>query len=140
MHRFEEDDHEPVAVVRTLSDFALALTLVVLMLIGTRSAAENKSMANSHAATGRNGATRAELNLLLTNGGKFTVLSEGSKKGDAGAASLAGEWILAHPKTSATIVLQFSPQTLATDLHRALLDLQTAFGTNLTRIDTIPKL
>ena len=34
MHRFEEEDHEPVAVVRTLSDFALALTLVVLMLIG----------------------------------------------------------------------------------------------------------
>jgi hypothetical protein len=34
--RLEEEDHEPVAVVRTLADFALALTLIVLMLVGTR--------------------------------------------------------------------------------------------------------
>jgi hypothetical protein len=140
MHRFEEDDHEPVAVVRTLSDFALALTLVVLMLIGTRSAAENKSMADTHAATSRSGATNAELNLLLINGGKFNVLSEGREKGEASAASLAGPWISAHPNDSATIVLQFPSQTLATELHRALLDLQSAFGTNLGRIDTIPQL
>ena len=140
MHRFEEDDHEPVAVVRTLSDFALALTLVVLMLIGTRSAAENKSMADTHAATGRRAATNAELNLLLINSGRFAVLSAGNEKGNVSAASLAQPWIAAHPNASATVVLQFPPQTLATDLHRALLDLQSAFGTNLARIETTPQL
>jgi hypothetical protein len=140
MHRFDEDDHEPVAVVRTLSDFALALTLVVLMLIGTRSAAENKRMADTHALTPRSGATNAELNLLLINGGKFKVLSEVREKGEASAAGLAGPWISAHPNDSATIVLQFPTRTLATELHRALLDLQSAFGTNLDRIDTTPQL
>src|SRR5690242_16488305 len=130
MHRFEDDDQEPVAVVRTLSDFALALTLVVLMLIGTRSAAENKLAANTRAATAQPGGTNSELSLLLIDSNKFAVLSDSGEKRSASAASLAAPWKLAHPNSPAAIVLQFPPKTLATDLHHALLDLQSAFGTN----------
>ena len=62
MYRFDDEDHEPVAVVRTLSDFALALTLVVLMLIGTWSAAESKrAEARCCRSSARHGERRAEL-------------------------------------------------------------------------------
>lgn len=137
MHRFEEE-HEPVAVVRTLSDFALALTLVVLMLIGTHSVAGSKRAAESRAVAAQAGNTKAELTLVLVDRNKFTVQSNAAGEGEVSAVGAAERWSRVHPNAPATIVLQFPPKTLATDLHGALLDLQAAFGTNLGRIDTVP--
>lgn len=138
MHRFEEEEAEPVAVVRTLSDFALALTLVVLMLIGTRSATDTNAAANTHAASAQPGAKPAELTLQLTPGGKFTSNQSGGTN-ETSAGSVAARWVEAHPNVPATILVQFAPTTLAGNLHRGLLELQTAFGTNLVRIDTVPQ-
>jgi hypothetical protein len=140
MLHFEEEDHEPVAVVRTLSDFALALTLIVLMLIGTRSAAGNKTMAETRATAASVQGTTSELTLLLTQSGQLTVVGKGGGGARLSAASLAEQWRTSHPARRATIVLVFPQETLATALHHALLDLQTAFGTNVARIDTVPKL
>ena len=139
MLAFEEDDHEPVAVVRTLSDFALALTLVVLMLVGTRAVTDTKAAAESRAATAQAGGQHSELTLMMLGSGKFRSPSTASGARELTAAELAQQWTTAHPDTGATIVLEFAPKTLATDLHRALLDLQNAFGTHLTHIDTIPQ-
>lgn len=139
MHRFDEEDHEPVAVVRTLSDFAMALTLVVLMLVGTHSAAAAKHRAQSHAATAQNTGRPAEVNLLLTDGGRFILPAAGAEKQQVTATSLAGQWSSAHPNDNATIVLHFAPNMLATDLHRALLELQVAFGAHLARVETVPQ-
>jgi len=139
MMPFEEDEQEPVAVVRTLSDFALALTLVVLMLIGTRTVTGSKPSAEAHAATAQPGAAGPELTLLLLEGGKLSVSSGGEQAKALSAAALAQQWIPAHPNAAATVVLEFPPKTLATDLHHALLDIETAFGTNLTRIETVPQ-
>jgi hypothetical protein len=138
MHRFEEEEHEPVAVVRTLSDFALALTLVVLMLIGTRSVAGGKRAAESRAVSAEAGKTNAEVSLVLVDRNKFTVQTDAAGEGGMSAVAVAERWIRVHPNAPATIVLQFQQKTLATDLHGALLDLQAAFGTNLGRIDTVP--
>ncbi len=140
MYHFDEEDQEPVAVVRTLSDFALALTLVVLMLIGTRSVADHKQLAQSRAANAQSTGTPPELNLLLAGDGHLQLLTESGKQPPTDAKSVAGLWTTAHPNTTANIVLQFPPKTLATELHRTLLDLQAAFGTNLARIDTVPQL
>src|SRR3954469_10770847 len=120
MRRFEEEDQEPVAVVRTLSDFALALTLVVLMLIGTRSAAESQQAAAVRAANGGAGRIKAELTLCLLEGGQFRVPSDSGTTNGFTATAVAQPWISKHPETPATIVLQFPPKTLATDLHGAL--------------------
>jgi hypothetical protein len=138
MRPFEEEDQEPVAVVRTLSDFALALTLVVLMLIGTRSAAEMKRAAETRAASGQGGKAAPELTLLLVSN-KFNLLSDRGEAGQLSAAEVAAPWVAAHSNSTATVVLQFPQQTLAKDLHAALLELQAAFGTNLARIETIPQ-
>jgi hypothetical protein len=137
MHRFEEDDGEPVAVVRTLADFALALTLVVLMLIGTRSVAGSKPSSDVRAATARKGVAPPELQVLLQSNGSFQSATGSKELFDA--TTLASQWHQSHGDAAATIVLQFPPPTLATDLHGALLRLQMAFGTNLTRIDTSPQ-
>jgi hypothetical protein len=139
MLHFEEDEHEPVAVVRTLSDFALALTLVVLMLIGTRTAAGNKTAAAMRAATTQPNTDHSELTVLLEPRGHFTVRSGSTPKQDLTAPALAQQWISTHGNSDATIVLEFPPKTLATDLHRALLELQSAFPTNLARIETLPQ-
>ena len=32
--RFEHDDHEPAAVVRTLADMSLMLVLIFMMMVG----------------------------------------------------------------------------------------------------------
>ena len=140
MHSFEEEDQEPVAVVRTLSDFALALTLVVLMLIGTRSAAGLRPAAEAHATAPKSGQSTPDLNLVLAPNGRFTVVSGAGDDKALDAAALAKGWTERHPSQPVTIVLQFQSEVLATDLHRGLLDLQSAFGTNLVRIDTLPKL
>jgi len=138
MRRFEEEDAEPVAVVRTLADFALALTLIVLMLVGTRSAAESKQGAETRAARMQAGAPKAELTLRLV-GEQFAAMSSTGPTSPASALALAQQWSHTHTNTPATIVLQFPSPTLATGLHRALLALQSAFGTNLARIDTVPQ-
>ena len=138
MHHFEEDEQEPVAVVRTLSDFALALTLVVLMLIGTRAVNGTKATADTHAATQQAGSSSPDLTVLLADDGNLTVRSGSASTRETSAPVLAQEWIKAHPGNAATVVIEFPPKTLATDLHRALLDLQAAFGTNLSRIETVP--
>jgi hypothetical protein len=139
MSRFEEEDQEPVAVVRTLADFALALTLVVLMLIGTRSVAQNNHETQAHAGTLEPKGRNPSLNLLLISGGKFSLVPDGASSGPSSAATLGQRWSSGHPDSPATILLEFRPNTLASDLHRALLDLQAAFGTNLARIDTAPQ-
>ncbi len=128
MHRFEEEDQEPVAVVRTLSDFALALTL-----IGTHSAADARNVAARAAVASQRGAL-ANLNLLLAPGPSFV---EGAKPA-SNAKDVASTWTRAHPGTAAKIVLQFRSDTLAKDLHAGLLELQSAFATNLSQIDTAP--
>ena len=137
MHRFDDDDGEPVAVVRTLADFALALTLIVLMLIGTRSAVGSKPDAEVRGATAGKGVASPELEVLLQADGTFVSTTDAQAPIDATA--LANQWHETHPTTPATVVLQFTASTLATDLHRALLNLQSAFGTNLTRIVTLPR-
>ena len=137
MHRFDDDDGEPVAVVRTLADFALALTLIVLMLIGTRSAVGSKPDAEVRGATAGKGRCLTRVQVLLQADGTFVGTTGAQASMDATA--LANQWHEPHPTTPATVVLQFSTGTLATDLHRALLNLQSAFGTNLTRIVTLPR-
>ena len=137
MHRFEEEEHEPVAVVRTLSDFALALTLVVLMLIGTRFVAGGKRAAESRAVSAEAGKTNGEVSLVLVDRNKFTVQTDAGGEGGISAMAVAERWIRVHPNAP----LQ-SPPVPAEDARDrfacALLDLQAAFGTNLGRIDTIP--
>jgi hypothetical protein len=140
MHRFDEDEAEPVAVVRTLSDFALALTLIVLMLVGSRAAVSDKRAVDTRAAVNAAGASTAALKLRLLANGEFGPGHLADSDVSSPATALAEKWTAAHPTESATIVLQFPPKTLATDLHRALLELQSAFGTNLSRLDTVPQL
>jgi Na+-translocating ferredoxin:NAD+ oxidoreductase RnfG subunit len=140
MYPLEEEEQEPVAVVRTLSDFALALTLVVLMLIGSRSVAGNRPAAKAQAAESQSGSQTVDLNLLLLDRARFKDLDEKRQRQQARTAgSLAQAWAKARPGRAAAVVVQFPRETLATDLHEGLLELQTAFGTNLARIETLPE-
>lgn len=139
--RFDDHaDEEPVAVVRVMADFALCLTLIVLMLVGTRShsapAAEQRS--TSRAATPQPGAKKAELIVALMEEGKFVTLPPTAAAKPVDGTTLARQWIDSHGVTPATIVVQFPTKALAADLHRGLLNLQSAFGTNVVSIQTIP--
>lgn len=136
---FEEEDQEPVAVVRTLSDFALALTLIVLMLIGTRSAADTQARGQSRAASLQSEGTTPDLDVAMGADGKFLPASENSPGLGVSASEMAHAWRASHPGQAAIVVLRFPPKTLATDLHQALLAVQTALATNLVRIDTVPQ-
>ena len=131
MTLLEEENPEPVAVVRTLADFALALTLIGLMLVGTRA-----PVAQSSAATPT--ARQPELVVTLTDAGLFLPQTPSHGSVPVDAPTLARQWTPSSGGEPARLVVQFQARTLATDLHRALLELQTAFGTNLTTILTCP--
>jgi hypothetical protein len=138
--RFEDEEHEPVAVVRVMADFALALTLIVLMLIGTRSpsAPPPEERTASRAATPQPGAKKADLSVALVGEGKFTMLPPAEGEVPMDGAILVQRWMKSHSSTLGSVVIQFPSKALAADLHRGLLSLQTALGTNNVTIQTIP--
>jgi hypothetical protein len=74
------------------------------------------------------------LTVTLTGAGQFLTLFPAPSLTPVDAATLARQWATAHGRAPASVVLQFQPKTLAADLHRALLELQSAFGTNLNTI------
>jgi len=138
--RFEDEEHEPVAVVRVMADFALALTLIVLMLIGTRSPSAPKveESVASRAATPQPGAKKADLSVALVGDGKFKILPLAEGEVPMDGATLVERWIKSHGSVPASIVVQFPTTALAATLHRGLLSLQSALGTNIVSIQTIP--
>jgi hypothetical protein len=139
--RFEDEEHEPVAVVRVMADFALALTLIVLMLVGTRSpsAPPADERTASRAATPQPGAKKADLTVALVEEGRFVTLpSAAAAAKPMDGTTLAQQWLSSHDAAPATVVVQFPAKALAADMHRGLLNLQSAFGTNVVTIQTIP--
>lgn len=139
--RFDDHaDDEPVSVVRVMADFALCLTLIVLMLVGTRSPAVPaiEDRATSHAATPQPSATKAELVVGLADEGRFVLLPPESTTAATDAPTLVERWVKSHGAPPANVVVQFPEKTLAAELHRGLLALQSAFGTNVVTIQTIP--
>lgn len=139
--RFDDHaDEEPVAVVRVMADFALCLTVTILMLIGTRSpsAPTTDERAASRAATPQPGVKKADLTVALVEEGKFVTLPPAADAKPMEGTTLAQQWIKSHGVAPATVVVQFPTMALAADLHRGLLNLQSAFGTNIVTIQTIP--
>jgi hypothetical protein len=141
--RFEDDsDEQPATVARVMADFALALILILVMLVGTRSpsGAQTDPRAASRAATLQPDGKQADLNLALTGTGKFLRLSSaGSNAAEPiDGATLANQWMKTNAVPPVTVVIEFPTNTLASDLHRALLELQAAFGTNSVSLQTIP--
>lgn len=140
--RFDDHpDEEPVAVVRVMADFALCLTLIVLMLVGTRSpsAPTTDERSTSRAATPQSGTKKAELAVTLREGGKFLKLP--IVQPDAvpvDGPTLVQQWVKSHRTPPANVLVQFPARMFAADLHRGLLDLQSAFGTNPVSIQTYP--
>lgn len=140
--RFDDhSDEEPVSVVRVMADFSLCLTLIVLMLVGTRSpsapAAEERS--TSRAATPQPGTTKVEMAVALRENGKFLelpILNLAAVPADG--FTIVQQWVKSHGAIPANVVVQFPPKVLAADLHRGLLNLQSAFGTNVVTIQTSP--
>ena len=123
-----------------MADFALALTLIVLMLVGTRSpsAPPVDERAVSRAATPQPGAKKADMTVALVEGGKFVTLPSTAVAKPMDGTTLAQQWLSSHGVAPATVVVQFPTRALAADLHRGLLNLQSAFGTNVVTIQTIP--
>ena len=140
--RFDDDhDEQPATVARVMADFALALVLILVMLVGTRSpsAAQTEPRAASRAATLQAEGKQAELNLTLTPDGKFLRLpSAGNPVEPVDGAEIAHQWIRTNTQAPATVVVQFATNALASSLHRALLELQAGFGTNALNLQTIP--
>lgn len=138
--RFDEEEHEPVAVVRVMADFALALTLIVLMLVGSRSSSAPTAdeRAASRAATPQPGVKKADLTVALVEEGKFVTFQTSAAAKPVDGTTLAQQWIKSHGVAPATVVVQFPTTALAADLHRGLLNLQSAFGTNAVSIQTLP--
>jgi len=139
--RFEDNtDEEPVAVVRVMADFALCLTLILLMLVGTRSpsaAPPAEERAAARAATPQPGAKKADLIVALAEEGRFVTLPPAADAKPMDGTTLAQQWVTSHGVAPSSVVVQFPVKALAADLHRGLLNLQSAFGTNVT-IQTIP--
>jgi hypothetical protein len=138
--RFEDEEPEVVSVVRVMADFALALTLIVLMLVGTRSPSAPTAVerAASRAARPQPGAKKADLTVALVEEGKFVTLPPATDAKPVDGTTLAQQWVSAHGGAPASVVVQFPTKALAADLHRGLLNLQSAFGTNVVTIQTIP--
>lgn len=133
--RFDHDDHEPAAVVRTLADLSLMLVLMFSMLIGSRSTPARLPAADAHAAVKQASGRSADVNITLVGDGKFRLLPASGEPLTAGA--LASKLLVPGAKPVGVLVLQFPPNTLASQLHAALLNLQTAF-TNST-LQTVPE-
>jgi hypothetical protein len=141
--RFDHDDDEqPATVARVMADFALALILILVMLVGTRSplAGQTDPRAAARAATLQPEGKQPDLNLALTEAGKFLRLPSTGGNADKpiDGAALASEWMASNARPPGTVVIHFPPGTLASDLHRALLELQGGFGTNSVSLQTIP--
>ena len=141
--RFDDDnDEQPATVARVMADFALALILILVMLVGTRSpaAAPHDRPADSRAVLRQPQGKRADLDLVLTGAGKFLRLPSTGGHSDQpiDAAALASQWMKSNALAPGTVVVQFPSNALASDLHRALLELQAGFATNSVRLQTIP--
>ena len=138
--RFEDEEDEPVSVVRTLADWSMNLTLVVLMLIGTRSptASSPADRSSSRAASQLPGAKKTDLTVVLLEDATFLTLPSAPDAKPMDGTALARHWQNTHSNAPASVVVQFPTKALAADLHRGLLSLQSAFGTNEVAIQTIP--
>ena len=141
--RFDDDnDEQPATVARVMADFALALVLILVMLVGTRSpsAAPTDARAAARAATVQPEGKRADLNLALTGAGKFLRLPSSGRNADEpiDGAALASQWLKSNALAPDTVVVHFPTDALASDLHRALVELQGGFGTNSVSVQTIP--
>jgi len=76
--------------------------------------------------------------VALVEEGKFLTLPPAAAAKPMDGTTLARQWINSHGVAPATVVVQFQTKALASDLHRGLLNLQSAFGTNVVTIQTIP--
>ena len=141
--RFEDDtDEQPATVARVMADFALALILILVMLVGTRShsTAQAEPRAASGAAAQQSDGKKAELSLELTETGKFLKLAVAEVAAEPmDGAAIAHQWMKSNTQAPASVVVRFSTNALASDLHQALLELQAGFGTNAVNLLTIPK-
>lgn len=133
--RFEHDDHEPASVVRTLADLSLMLVLMFMMMVGQRATPATPLTADTRAAAKRPGGSNSDVNVALAGDGKFRLLPDGGEP--LTAEALATKLHAPGMKPMIAIVLQFPSDTLASQLHAALLNLQAAF-TNTT-IQTVPE-
>jgi len=141
--QFEDDtDEQPATVARVMADFALALILILVMLVGTRSplAAPADPRAAARAAILQPEGKRADLNLALTGTGKFLRLpsSGGNADEPIDGAALASQWMKSNALAPSTVVIHFPTNALASELHRAMVELQGGFGTNSVSLQTIP--
>lgn len=137
--RFDDDhDEQPATVARVMADFALALILILVMLVGTRSGAQADPRAASRAATRQPDGTKADLNLALTHTGKFMPSAAGNAAEPVDGATIARQWMSSNTQAPAIVVVEFPTNALASTLHQALLELQFAFGTNSLNLQTIP--
>lgn len=138
--RFEQDDHEPAAVVRTLADLSLMLVLMFSMLVGQRSTPATPPLADPNPARKQAGGRSVDVTIALVAEGKFRLLPNGGES--LSAAALASKLRATEAKSMSVIALQFSPNTLASQLHAALLELQAAFANSKltnTTIKTVPE-
>ncbi len=132
--RFEHDDHEPASVVRTLADVSLMLVLMFMMMVGQRTTPATSLTADTRASVKQVGDPNSDVNVALVGDGKFRLLPGGGEP--LTAEALAAKLHAPGLKPNAIIVLEFPSNMLASQLHAALLNLQTVF-TNTT-IQTVP--
>ena len=59
MNRFDDDESEPVAVVRVFGDFAMTLSVTLMLLVGTRAVSPHNNAVQAQPAVQQAGATNS---------------------------------------------------------------------------------
>lgn len=141
MKRFDDDlDGEPVAVVRVFGDFAMTLSVTLMLLVGARSVSPRNEAVQTQPAVQHAGATNTvELALAVTRDGQFIALPVAPSARPVDSAAVAKHWFATNKRPPAAVAVQFQSAMPSGDLHRALLQLQSSIGPTVT-IRTHPAL
>jgi hypothetical protein len=139
VNHFDDDlDSEPVAVVRVFGDFAMTLSVTLMLLISARSATQSdQTLKSNPAAPQSNAAPSADLWIAVSPSGLFS--SPGERKVEMmDAASFAKKWFYENKNPPKAVMVQFPSRMEAINLHNALLQLQLSIGPNVS-IRTYPE-
>lgn len=141
MKRFDDDmDGEPVAVVRVFGDFAMTLSVTLILLVGTHAVPPSNEAVQTQPAVQQAGATNTvDLTLAVTREGRFIALPEDPSALPMDATSVARQWFATNKRPPVAVAVQFQSAMRSGDLHKALLQLQSSIGPTVN-IRTYPAL
>ena len=140
MNRFDEDESEPVAVVRVFGDFAMTLSVTLMLLVGTRAESPHHNDVQAQPTVQQAGAANlVDLRLAVAVDGRFLALPTAPSAQPMAPDIIAKHWFASNQKPPGTVAVQFPRQMPAGDLHKALLLLQSSMGQTVS-IRTFPAL